>query len=235
MDKIVGGLSSSTAAAYLGARYGLSLAARDAPLTPKLGLFGLMAELRGGWLEGLRFYWDYVPVVRDTSEGESLKLGWKRLVLGWAFEFEMPALVDRIHLTPKLGHYSMTARMITSRDAAGKPVTRELSIAGATGAGLELDVELGGFFYILRGWAARDVPLSSLTGGGEQKTVTSTRLGLDLFLKGGGFPLLGRSASLTYLLFAMNESLLVRDEAGGPEDFIEVAVPFAGFGLSLAL
>jgi hypothetical protein len=227
-------LKQATAAAYVGFRYGISIAEPESKLAAKLRLYSFLAEIRGGVLTGLRFYYDIVPMVSAEVDGQSQAIGWRRALLGWAFEFGPLAIIDKLHLTPKLGRYTVDSRLLLGENSAGEPVVGDLRIREGLSTGLEADVELAAFFYIVRLWAARDVSDLGIAKA-PAETVSSTRLGLDLFLKGPGFGHFGGKASLHYLLFAYNEQVTLKGRhPDADHSVITLEIPFAGFGLSLA-
>jgi len=230
MDAFFKGIANQTAAGYVGVRYGLSLSAPDSPLMHDLQLFSLLLEMRGGALAGLRFIHDRIPEVKVTPAGTEQSFALSRSLLGWAFELNAPVLVDKIHVTPRLGSYSTDTRIAEGQVTQTTVQTvREAHIASATALGLEVDVELAKFFYILRGWASQD--FSGLAD--SKQSATSTRLGLDFFVKGGG---LGGKTSLSYLAFVTTENVVLKDtQNNNNTETVKIeGMTFGGLGLSLS-
>ena len=94
-------------------------------------------------------------------------------------------------------------------------------------------MELAKYFYILRGWVAQDLSGKEL-GLKRDESIVSTRVGIDAFLKGGGFSLFGSPVSTTYLLYASLENLNLSGKNAESGKFsVKVSIPHAGVGISL--
>ena len=228
MEGVFQGVASSVAAGYFGVRYGAPIVI-DNPLLRKMSFFGLMAEIRGGAVGGLRIYWEKAPLVSTIVNGEEQRLGWQRHLLGWAVQIESPWLVDYVHVTPKLGRYSASASLPLAGETSG---LQNVEVPGAMGLGLEIDAELARFWYILRGWAARDFSKIPF-GNRDRDSVASTRLGVDLFLKGSGFSLGASRASMTYLLFMVNENFTLTSPSNNVSA-LDVSTAYLGLGASVS-
>jgi len=230
MDAFFESIANQTAAGYFGVRYGISLSSKDSPLMHQFRILGLLLEMRGGYLAGLRLIHDQIPEVKVNKDGTDQSFLLSRTLLGWAFEIPSPGLVDKFHVTPRLGRYSSDARVSVIQSVTPLIFSvQEAHINGATSLGLELDAELAKFFYILRGWASQD-----FTGfADDSQEARSTRYGLDLFLKGGG---IGGNASLSYLAFLAREDIYLKNKSQqGPTQAVKIiGMTFAGLGLSLS-
>ena len=230
MEGVFQGVSASTASGYLGVRYGYSLAPKAEPLLPKVMFFGLLAELRDGVLDGVKIYFDKSPTVADKFDGQEISLGWQRFLLAYAFKFETPFLVDTIHVAPKLGRYTLNAKFPAAGAAPGS-APQSLNIAGALGTGIEVDLEVAKFWYIIRGWAAQDVSL----GSKDRDSVVSRRFGLDLFVKGSGISLGGGGRlSVSYLGFYVTESIVMHGKVKNEKFNISIDNSYVGLGTSLS-
>lgn len=236
MNKLFDGVTSTTAAGYIGLRYGISLLDKEAdPLLAQIHVIGAIAEFRGTWLKGLRLLFEEAPTVNATMESQSVNLGWQKTLLGWAIEFEAPFLFDVVHITPRYGLYSITATLPIGRDEDNALITYDTSVDRAQTLGLEADVEIAKFFYILRLWAGEDFDLSNFGFAKGSSSAISQRYGLDLFIKGSGYKLGDQNLSLSYLAFYANESLELTRYNDGEQLFkLNLAIPYAGLGLSLS-
>ncbi|MCX6109520.1 MAG: hypothetical protein NTZ90_07955 [Proteobacteria bacterium] len=224
----------SIASGFIGARYSYELVDPNTAFFTPGSILGLVAEFRSGFLDGLRLYFDYAPLHRRTVSGDTFYLTWDRYVAGWGFAFPMPWLVDRIELTPKLGLWSIDARL-PDLDDQGNPVGRTFKASGLFSAGLELSAEWEGPWYLGRLWHARDLstPLSRV--GGMTRNVYSARTGFDAVIKGPPVGLFGRDWHLGFLIFGYYEDMTFDEKAknGNRFEFI-YSTAYAGGGLSLA-
>jgi len=232
MEGMLSGIGKKTAAGYVGLRYGLSLADESSGLMSDVSVIGLLLEMRSPPIDGLRFYWDYVPRVSNVENTKELHAEWSRVTFAWAFAFPVPMVVDTVHVTPKIGSYTLDTRLPVST-IGEETVTRDLKISSALGLGLEIDAEIARYFYIVRGWAAHDISGRDI-GLDQDESIISTRIGIDAFVKGGGFTLFGARLSLQWLLYATAEELELsgRSEESGSFS-VKVSIPHAGAGISL--
>lgn len=232
MEGMLSGIGKKTAAGYVGLRYGLSLADESSGLMSDVSVVGLLLEMRSPPIDGLRFYWDYVPRVSNGETTEELHAEWSRITLAWAFAIPVPMLVDTVHVTPKIGSYTLDTRLPVST-IGEETVARDLKISSALGLGLEIDAEIARYFYIVRGWAAHDISGRDI-GLDQDESIISTRFGIDAFVKGGGFTLFGARLSLQWLLYATAEELELRGRSEESGSFsVKVSIPHAGAGISL--
>lgn len=215
---------------YFGLRLAQSLVYSD-PLLKQARLIGILFEGRGKWTNGLRLYIDRSTETHATTIDGDQFLAFQRILAAWAFAIKVDKFVDVIHITPRLGSYSLEARIPADVAPNGKLILRDFKIDNALAAGLELDVEWNSFFYILRGWYARDF---SAVANESQGSVASDRIGFDAFLKGGGFSLLGKRMALSYLFFVANEQLALGSKKTDEQAYtIALPIPYAGTGVSM--
>jgi hypothetical protein len=231
MEKLFKNFKLTTPAAYLGARVGFSLAAREEALLSKVVSYGLLAEIRDGPAQGLRVIYETVPKITANSAGYSQSLEYNRLLLGWAFEFPAPLLFDLLHITPRLGRYQIEAKTPAGETATGEKLSNTLAVPSAVGAGLEVDAEWAKYFYVLRLWGSRDIVLPVI----ENNFVSiTTRAGVDVYVKGGAFTLFDTKFSPNYLVFAAYEGILLRgdvESTRGKE--VSLDLPTAGLGFTV--
>ncbi len=212
-----------TATAYVGARAGFSFGSNDS-LATKIRTYGLFAEIREGTFEGFRFRYDNSPKYKvrfRKKQTEALK--YERLHLGWAFE--LPGSDDiAFHVTPRAGFHRLNA---TLNDPASQgQSTLTLQTAKSSTLGFEADAELARYFYLFRFWVGRDFPLSR--GGVELST---TRLGIDAYIKDQSVSFFGTSFVPSYLVFASYEKV----EANDKDNRTQLDLPFASLGFGLML
>jgi hypothetical protein len=230
MESFLSGVSDTTASGYLGTRYAHSLALND-PLMSQVSLFGLIFEMRGSWLDGLRLYYDLLSKAEAPLAGDTQSLEMSRILAAYAFDIDIDLWFDKIHLVPRVGQYNLSARLPGGIHFFSREILlKNFAVDNALATGAEVDIEKSSLFYILRAWYAQDLSLGGGAGG-----VTSQRMGIDAFLKGSGFSLLGQNLSTSYLAFVANESLTLKDEDETLGSYsINLSIPYAGLGLSLS-
>ena len=241
-------LLSTAAAGYVAARYGLQLLSGD-PILGKLSRFGLLLEMRGGPVKGLRYYYDKIPSVETVQPRSKLaieqsgdfttSLESARHVLGYSFDFNPGILFDRVTFDPKLGMWSFSATLPSELDTEGNVIdVKRFELGSTFSVALEVGLEVLSHWYTLRGWYSLDNGFSFIKTGGR---VTSNRFGLDTYFTAGpSFPLFGVSFKTALLAFFVyeNVSLTARDtkvpEAGEKEiQGVEYSSGFAGGGLGV--
>ena len=168
------GVISNFSSGSVGVRYGKSLVNDDSELLKKADTIGILAEFRSGLLDGLRFYWDFAPTVRENYDTTNdLSLAWNRAVLGWAFYTSGFGLYDSFSLTPRLGLIQYDAS-ISVDDI--EPL--DFAIHNSVTFGLELDYEYDLIFLLTRLWIGLDYGIEAINPSG---TANSLRAGLDIF------------------------------------------------------
>ena len=235
---------------FIGARYGQQILTGN-KLLELTNFIGLLFELRSGPLSGLQYYYDVLPPttyqetsVTDVSVDSSIS--WTRHVLGYTFRFPFPWLIDRVTLTPKLGLWSLEAKIPGPRDDVGRvSELREFEIENAISLGIEAGMELLASRFLLRPWAGIDSGYSPVD---DSKRVTSRRVGLDTYLAGPRLGILGSTGRFAFLGFLFVENVtLTSDNAVGTEAEanedgvklttarrIEYNAGYAGLGLALS-
>lgn len=234
VGKISDLLITQVSAGYVGLRYGRVIVDSSNILLSRVGLLSVVSEFRSGPLEGLRFYYDWIPTVKVTELGVEETFGMNRLVVGWGFGFGFPWLIDRVELVPKLGNWNFAANIPVVTDTGDHEV-RSFDLRSGLSFGLEGALEKFSSKYLVRAWASRDFSTSFL--GALKSNVTSTRAGIDALIGGPRLPLLGIDFKLAFLLFLLNDHFSIggtRDAAeGGGQYQITIDAPVAGGGLAL--
>jgi hypothetical protein len=215
-------LLSTAASGYVGMRYGLQALSGD-PLLAKTSMFGLLVEVRGGPVKGLRYYYDKVPKAEasqplsDSVGGGTTKTSIEsaRHVLGYSFDFDPGLLLDRVTIDPKLGMWSFAAELPSEYDEQGKVLaTKKFELGSTFSVALEIGLEMLSEWYTLRGWYAIDSGFSLLQTGGR---VTSNRFGFDAYFTAGpSFPIFGVPFKTALLAFFVYEDVSLT--AGKPKD-----------------
>lgn len=215
-------LLDTAASGYVGMRYGLQALSGD-PLLGKTSMFGLLVEVRGGPVKGLRYYYDKVPKAEasqdlsDTVGGgtATTSIESARHVLGFSFDFDPGLLLDRVTIDPKLGMWTFAAELPSEYDEQGKVLaTRKFELGSTFSIALEVGLELLSEWYTLRGWYAIDSGFSLLKTGGR---VTSNRFGIDAYFTAGpSFPIFGVPFKTALLAFFVYEDVSLT--AGKPKD-----------------
>ena len=220
-----------TAGGYAGIRYGHSLSLDSSnPLLAEMRFFGLLAEIRQGFLSGFRFFLDGSADISAEVDGQPLSLRWQRMLVAYAFEFHAPSVVDFIHVIPKIGRYTLDGLLPLGRRADASMIIHHFSVKKALSLGIEGDAELVSKDFTLRLWGASDF---SGIGIKAVESVSSERMGIDLFLKGPRFKFFEAPLNIAYLIFMSNEVIKVKGRDIEVGDFtVLYQVPYAGIGLT---
>jgi hypothetical protein len=233
-------LAETTAAGYIGARYGRQILAGEGSLK-EASLIGVLFEVRGGPASGLRYYYDSVPRAGTTelSFGDPVELyvEWSRHRLGWGFGWDFEWLVNHFDVVPKLGLLRFDSNLATERDGDQLVNFQRFTTSQSLDAGLELGIERRESWFTLRLWASA----SSGLGGGDNAIVGSQMLGIDLFLN--PLPKVSftrQEFTLALLTFYTAENVQLQQsfEASATEpepiEKVSYAAGYAGAGLTLA-
>ncbi len=237
-DLIFGTLSSN----YGGVRIGKSFIVDS--LLSKTFLVSALAEIRGGPLQGLRWYYDIVPQVKSTARGapESFRLA--RASLGWSFDIDMPSPVSDyikvVDFQPKIGLLDLKTNLVI-QDTQNPPSDAVTSLSFEARNVLDLAGELG-FEQQTSNFRAR--VWTSVSGAAfgvsnkEDVKVFSSRTGLDFY-----YDLLGLNLpfSTSLLAFGMFENLSLSKDptkiqkvSGVGISSISFSTFFLGGGLTLS-
>lgn len=239
-DLLTNALLDTAASGYIGVRYGKQILAGD-PLLAKTSFFGLLAEIRGGPLGGLRIYYDVMPEAKAEVDGLETKIGWNRLIFGTSLGFSPGFLVDRIDITPKLGMWTLSATLPTEKNEKGEAVAvSNFKFKKQFSFGVEAGLEWSSTFYLLRTWYGFDMALSLGKLGGS--AVKSNRFGLDTFLNTGPrFSVFGADLKTTLLMFVMYESIELSSPSAKKGEAVSGEISgitydggYAGLGLAIS-
>lgn len=163
---------------YIGARYGKAMGGGDSLLAnaPMIGIFG---EFRGGLLEGIKLYYDFIPTQKKTTDDSSDQFSWSRVQLGYSIgrSFES-VFLNWVDVTPKLGVSSLTLESIPTPDSS--LVGYEFHLHRAPTLGLELGAEKRTNLFLARLWAYASYSLGIIEIDKSHKS-SSVRTGLDLY------------------------------------------------------
>ncbi len=214
---------------YLGLRYGPALFEGD--LIDQSKYFGVLVEFRNGLLGGLRLYHDYWPEVSGTINGQDGTFGGNRTIVAYSFSMSFDWFIRKIDLTPKVGIWNFRSKTPIEIEP-GLYVSPEFEVKSAPSFDIELGLESGSSFHILRGWASNGA--SFLSKGGAE--ITSTRVGMDLLLSpwGGKSPV---TVSLLSFFFYEAVQLKKNQQAVGEDaeaDQLNYSQGYAGGGLAIS-
>lgn len=211
-------IADTVATGYVGMRMGKQVIPGD-PLLTKAVSVGVLGEVRGGPLEGLRVYYDYLPKITADDNGFATSIAWSRLIFGASFGFSPGWLIDRIDITPKIGMWSLVGDLAV-RDPETDAVTgtEEFDFKQKFSLGLEAGVEWPRDDFLVRGWYGFDTALSFGKYGGSN--VKSNRLGVDTYWKAGPtFPIFGVPFKTAILAFYFYETVdLAKPEVKQEQD-----------------
>ena len=168
---------------YFGLRYGRSFLKGRSVIT-ETPLISLLVEMRSGLFAGLRWYYDYMPKVKASSDFGQEHFAMKRLLLGWAFDYKAPKsfskFVSRVDLQPKLGLLDVEAQFLVA-DSNGVLSPFELKAKNIANLSLELGIERESWLTRNRLWvsySSAKIAVKNSAGLG----ISSSRIGLDIYI-----------------------------------------------------
>lgn len=210
LGKFVAGLTDvvldSAAAGYAGFRFGRQTLSGSDPLLKNLRLIGVVAEVRGGPLAGLRFYYDRVLDQEVEQYGIKSSLGWSRLILGKSFGLDTGGWVDRVDLTPKVGIWNFNSLLVDGSTDPANPIGLQFELDGAPSFAIEAGVEWTAKSYVVRLWYGLDG--AALVSQVAKNSVSSNRAGVDVVLSGGpDIKFFGTNFNPAWIAFYTLESL----------------------------
>lgn len=229
-------VSGSVSSGFVGLRYGHSIF-RGAVIED-ISMIGLLVELRGAPLDGLRFYFDSWPTVNADADAGAILFKGSRAVFGWSFGLDLGGLVDRVDLVPKIGRWSVRT-VFADIDENGERIEVPFDVSGALSLGIEAGAESSFDWMLMRFWVARDFGYNPFDKS-KTTTVTNTRAGLDALVRGPVFGLFGSPVSLSFLGFALYENVDLRKKKSEDEeesvtiDGVTYNVGYLGGGFALA-
>jgi hypothetical protein len=227
IDSIASLLLDTLAGGYVGVRYGLQVNPGDS-IQSETSIFSLLVEIRGGPVQGLRYYYDLLPEKKKkvevtnnetgtpvvTEEEESIT--WSRHTLGFSWGFDPGVLVDQITFDPKIGIWTYEATLISSRDETTDDPSKvdDFSLGTTVSFALEIGAEWLADWYTIRTWYGIDSGVSLVKTGGN---ITSNKFGVDAFFTAGPkFALFGAPVKTALLAFYFFESVSIT--SGQDED-----------------
>lgn len=210
------------------------------PLLSKSTFVGILAEVRAGPLNGLRWYWDFAPKVTTVENNENLSFAWSRATLGWSFGFNYNTFIDKMDITPKIGAMSLDASIGIPSPVSGQITdTARFRQANVLNLGIEAGIESHWPWILTRLWAATDI--SGFVNIDEETTVKSLRGGADAY-----FDLfkVSNEYKVVLLMFSTFEKVsLLRKRVPNEEEIgntggklagLSYQVVFAGLGLTVS-
>ncbi|MGE0173207.1 MAG: hypothetical protein AB7T49_10490 [Oligoflexales bacterium] len=214
--------TDSLAKGYAGLRYGFPVGNSD-PLLSKTRMVGILAEIRGGPAEGVRWYWDFAPNVKADVDGAESSYTWSRVSFGWSFGFNPNFILSRIDVQPRLGLMDFDAKLpITAEDGT---VTQErFRLKNAMSLGLGGGAEWMSPLFLTRLWANTD------TSFDKKASVRTMRAGLDIFID---FMRFSNFLESSLIAFFAAESINLKKESENTIQGISYSLAFAGFGFTV--
>lgn len=231
LSQSIEALYDTLASGYVGLRYGYPMTKGDNLIT-KAAMVGILTEVRGGPLEGLRWYWDFAPEIKEKVNGQETSYTWSRPTLGWSFGLHLPWFIKRIDVTPKVGVMDFDASFLV--DTPNGKEARRFRLKNASNFGLELGIESTAPWFLVRFWGASDV--SGVVDLGGSGTVTSLRGGIDTVWD---FYKISDAFELSVLVFGFGERLTLgtNDKEENPTDIkiesVSFNMAFIGAGILL--
>lgn len=188
---LIASILESAASGYVGMRYGLQVLPVEGQLGRLLddtSMFNLVAEVRGGPVKGLRYYYDKLPETKinlDTQSGEKVQssLAFARHVFGFSWEVPIDFFINRITIDPKVGVWTFNARLPVKQDEVGNVIEMaDFNLGSTASVAIEGGLEISRNWFTLRGFYAFDGGFSLIKQGAK---VTSNRFGGEAFFKAG--------------------------------------------------
>ncbi len=227
-DMFTVGFESGFASGFLGMRVGHSLVRSGEKYITDSMLYSLVFESRGGLFDGLRFYWDIVPTVKDqTSDGQTIKIGWQRFNLSYAWMVFSWGPFRSVYLEPKIGRYTIDSSLEVSRVGNTSRI-ENIKIIGGLSLGYEVRTEFILPPLLLVPWFGQDIS-GAVIGLNTTDSIFSTKVGLDAIYTAHEFVTHG--IKLNYLVFVMNERITIEGENNNNGDYqLKMHTPYAGLG-----
>jgi hypothetical protein len=176
-------------------------------LLKKTSFIGLLAEVRGGPIEGLRYYWDKVPLHKQVVDGLNTEIEWSRHIVGKSFGLNLNRIIDKIDITPKVGVWSFNAKLVDSHNDDGTAATvGRFKMARGISFSLEAGVEWLSNWYTIRPWYSYDYANAINSVKGQK--VSSSRVGFDTYWTAGPvFKVFGLPLKTALMAFFIYESI----------------------------
>lgn len=226
------------AAGYAGIRLGTSMT-QDVPLLAESQMVGILAEVRAGPLNGLRWNWDFGPEVKKIDNGYEQAFTWSRATLGWSFGFPFQSFISKLDVVPKIGVMSLDGtvglRSALSKDVVDVARFRQRDVLNV---GIETGVEMELPWFLMRFWGASDI--SGFVNIDEDAKVSSIRGGLDVYFK---LLRLFDHYHLTLLTFASMDQVTMEKMSVGDDPAVGTSgsklagityqIVYAGLGLAV--
>ena len=238
IDFLTGMLLSTLSKGYVGMRMGFNILPGDA-LLDKARMIGILAEVRSGPLQGLRWYWDFGPKDSVTVDGYTSSFSWSRPTFGWSFgkNFNSP-LVSRIDLVPKIGLVDLDASLnIDLGDGTKMPM--RYRVKNALNLGAELGIERNTSWFLARMWGASDIADFGVAIGKD--SISSYRGGVDTYWEMGNIT---QAMKMSLLVFGFGEMITLEkrhpnvtqtnDSSGAQITSLSYTMAFCGLGLTLS-
>jgi hypothetical protein len=222
---------------FLGIRYGNQFSSGYKP-NKNPQYFGLLFEKRGGFLNGLRYYYDKIPKDKKSltlSDGsvDYTFLDFARHTIGYSFSFQVHRLLPLLTVDPKVGLWTLNVRLPSRQDSAGAiQAVSEFTVGTTYSAALELGLEKHFSWGTLRGWHGRDIGYSPIESGSR---IMSSRFGVDCYL-----PLITHfwgGLSLRGIGFYFSDTVTIQQGISSDprsQRFLGYTTGFGGIGTALA-
>jgi hypothetical protein len=183
VDMVDSLIFDSLSSNIVGLRYGQPMV-HGASVISRLSMISLLVELRSGPLSGLRWYYDYTPLVKNNIEGGVDHFGMKRSSIGWAFNFEAPkpiqTFVSNFDLQPKFGLFDIDYESV-AYDEHNTPQIIDFRAKNLLSLSLELGLEKQIMWVRSRLWASYSSSQLGFTNL-DKVSVLSTKVGFDNYL-----------------------------------------------------
>jgi hypothetical protein len=211
-------------------RHGRSPQSQDAVLTAPLTSLAL--ELYRPVWSRFSLGFDYYPK-KESANGSFL--AWHRESLGWNFLFREIPFISQLVLTPRIGIWTVDARLLA--EEADESESLDFSLSRALSFGGQAAVDLNFKWLRLRLFHGRDITMSAFSRFQKQGKITTARSGIEVLwaasLLPAGYP------HFSPLVFALvEEATLSRETDDAAQDqavLSQVSLVQPSFGLGFRL
>lgn len=203
-------IKDSYASGYVGLRYGKQILFGD-PLMEEVSFLGVLTEIRGGVLDGLKVYYDTTPEVKAITEGNDVSLFWDRWTFGTGFSVDPGLIINRLEIIPKVGLWTFDGTLPVLL-STGAYTSKKFVLNNSFSLGLEGRMEILSPWYTLSAWAGyqKSMPV----GENDSVTVTSLRYGLDTYFSvGSQFNIFDTDLNMNLMAFLLFETVDLNSSA----------------------
>jgi hypothetical protein len=218
---------------YFGLRVGFPVG-ETAPVLSRSKAFSILAIVRGGPLDGLRYTSDFIAESSVQTTAGTNSIDWSRHLLGFSLGWQLDWLRSAFDLTPKIGVWTMNYHDYFVAPVSGRIAELSIDIKNRFSLGLEIGYEMRYEDTTLRTYFALDRAVTNE----HNDRLDSRRLGVDFYWSGfPQFSILSVAFSPTLIAFFMNDRFTLNQGKAQNLNFsildATVASSYTGAGVAL--